>query len=296
MSTHKWKFLLLFLVVGSMAAVSAQAANKASLREQAWDLLRAGVDDEKVPHRATAVRVLSLLAGEPEAKTLACKALEDEKPEVRAAGAWALGQLHATSTIRQLKKLLADKEVSVVLAAANALLQMKDKTAYAVYYAILTGKRKASKGLVEEQLDRLKDPKKVALLGFEEGIGFIPFAGMGYTAVKTLVKDDSSPVRAAAAKVLSGDLDPDIDQTLIDIAINDKSEIVRVAALDAIARRNHSAMIEKVAPIMNDDSDPVKYTAAAAILKLTDHAGMTSNKKKSSAQSAPQPASPAVPN
>ena len=154
MSGYNRKFLALLLAVCLMATISAHAATKASLKEQAWDLLRAGVDDEKVPHRATAVRVLSLLTGELEAKTLATKAWEDEKPEVRAAGAWALGQLRATSTIPQLKKLLADKEPSVVLAAANALLQMKEKSAYDVYYEILTGKRKGSKGLIEGQVDR----------------------------------------------------------------------------------------------------------------------------------------------
>ena len=279
MSTRKWKFLVLWFAVCSITVIPAHAATKASLKEQAWDLLRTGVDDEKVPHRTTAVRVLSLLPGEPEAKTLATKSLEDEKSEVRAAGAWTLGQLHAISTVPQLKKLLADKEPSVVLAAANALLQMKEKSAYAVYYEILTGERKSNKGLIEGQMDTLKDPKKVALLGFEEGIGFIPFAGLGYTAVKTLVKDDSSPVRAAAAKVLGSDSDPEIDNTLLDVAINDKSEIVRVAALEAIARRNHPAMVDKIAPILNDDSDPVKYTAAAAILRLTDHKNIKTDKK-----------------
>lgn len=279
MSGYKCKFLALLWAVCSIATLTAHAVSKASLKEQAWDLLRAGVDDEKVPHRATAVRVLSLLPGEAEARTLAANALQDEKPEVRAAGAWALGQLRATSTIPQLKKLLADKEPSVVLAVANALLQMKEKSAYDVYYEILTGQRKGSKGLVQEQMDTLKDPKKVAMLGFEEGIGFIPFAGLGYTAVKTLVKDDSSPVRAAAAKVLGDDPDPDIDNTLLDVVINDKSEIVRVAALEAIARRNHPAMIGKVAPILNDDSDPVKYTAAAAILRLANRKNVKADKK-----------------
>jgi hypothetical protein len=61
---------------------------------------------------------------------------------------------------------------------------------------------------IKEQLDTLKDKKKMAKMGFEEGIGFIPFAGMGYEAFKTVKKNDSSPVRAAAAKQLAHDPDP----------------------------------------------------------------------------------------
>ena len=87
MSGYKCKFVALLWAVCSIATITAHAVSKASLKEQAWDLLRAGVDDEKVPHRATAVRVLSLLPGEAEARTLAAKALQDQKPEVRAAGA-----------------------------------------------------------------------------------------------------------------------------------------------------------------------------------------------------------------
>jgi hypothetical protein len=68
---------------------------------------------------------------------------------------------------------------------------------------VLTGERRAGKGLIKEQLDTLKDKKKMAKMGFEEGIGFIPFAGMGYEAFKTVTKNDSSPVRAAAAKQLA---------------------------------------------------------------------------------------------
>jgi HEAT repeat protein len=270
------------LIASSLPVISQEIPAKQSepdIRQQAWDLLRAGAKDEKTEHRATAIRVLSLLPGEQEAITLACEALMDPKPEVRAAAAMDMGPLHATEEISHLKTLLDDKEVSVVLAAAHSLAQLHDETGYDVYYAILTGQRKG-KGLIQSQMDTLKDRQKMAMLGFQEGIGFIPFAGMGYSAYKTISKDDSTPIRAAAAKVMADDPDPLVEDVLIDAALNDKSELVRAAAIDAIARRNHFSMINKIVPAMSDSSDPVKYTAAAAILHLRDVAKRQSRKKK----------------
>jgi hypothetical protein len=48
----------------------------------------------------------------------------------------------------------------------------------------------------------------MAQLGFEEGMGFIPFAGIGYEVFKTVTKDDSSPLHAAAATKLFETLNP----------------------------------------------------------------------------------------
>jgi len=258
---------------------STKPTKPGDVREQAWNLLREGVKDEKTEHRATAVRVLSLLPGEREAVSMACNAMGDPKPEVRAAAAMDIGALGAKQEISHLKTLLDDKEVSVILAAANSLVKLHDETGYDVYYAILTGQKKG-KGLLESQMDTLKDPKKMAMLGFQEGIGFVPFAGIGYSAYKAIAKDDSTPVRAAAVKVLAEDPDQDTENMLLDTALNDKSELVRAAAIDAIARRNRFSMVNKLVPAMSDSSDPVKYTAAAAILHLHDVVKTKSRKKK----------------
>ena len=76
---------------------------------------------------------------------------------------------------------------------------MQDKSSYEVFYEILTRQRKGRKGLISSSRSTLSDPNKMAQLGFEEGIGFIPFAGIWWRAVKEIKKDDSSPVRAASA-------------------------------------------------------------------------------------------------
>src|SRR5262249_892579 len=96
------RFIQLTLLA-ACTSICALAADKPDLKAQAWDRLRTGVKDEKTEHRTTAVRVLSLLPGEEEAAGMACDALADPKPEVRAAAAMSLGQLHSTRAIPELK-------------------------------------------------------------------------------------------------------------------------------------------------------------------------------------------------
>jgi len=52
---------------------------------------------------------------------------------------------------------------------------------------------------VKDVMSTLHDSKKVAEMGFEQGIGYIPYAGMGWDAVRTILKNDASPIKAAAA-------------------------------------------------------------------------------------------------
>jgi HEAT repeat protein len=118
----------------------------------------------------------------------------------------------------------------------------------------------------------LSDPKKMAMFGFETGVGFIPFGGMSLAAYKVIAKDDSSPVRAAAAKLLADDPDPKSADALV-AAADDKSWSVRAAAADAIGRRGNPALAEKLAPRLEDDKSVVRFVAAAAIIRLSESRG-----------------------
>ena len=240
-------------------------------RQEAWIVLNAGLTDKTASERAIAVRVLALINNDPQAPELAMKALDDPKPEVRAAAAEAVGQLKYQAAIPKLREILLSDEddVSVVLECAGALIELGDNDGYAVYYAVLTGERKTGLGLVDSHKKMLSDPKKMAQFGFEQGIGYIPFAGIGYGVVKAVNKDDESPVRAAAAKKLINDPDPQTQEALVNTS-NDKSWVVRMAVVDALARRNDPAVIPLLEPRLSDDKDVVKYSAAAAIIRLTD--------------------------
>ena len=270
---HSVVAVSLFLTLYSACASAQQAANTTSSpnpKVQAWTILDNGVANTSYEKRAKAVQVLGLLKEDPEAEQMAVKALQDERPEVRASAASALGDMGAKSAIPNLRKMFEDKDVSVILAAARALLDLGDNTGYNVYYAILTGETKTGKGLLDEQKKMLKDPQKMAQFGFETGIGLIPFAGVGWTAFKMLRKDDVSPVLAASALTLANDPDQKSGQALVDAAEGNKSWLVRAAALNALAKRGDPKLIKAPEDGMTDEKEEVQYSAAAAVIRLSD--------------------------
>jgi len=264
------------LVTGAFFIVTAAAGvARAQIPEKdAWKILETGIANTNATERAAAVRVLGLVPDNHRAVQIAENALLDKEAGVRAAGAAALGKMGSKKSTAKLHLLLKDPEVSVVMVAAHALRALGDPIAYEVYYAILTGERKTGEGLMDQQKKMLHDPKKMAQFGVEEGIGFVPFGGVALGAFKMIRKDDVSPVRAGAAAALASDPDARSGQALVEAA-SDKSEIVRVAALDSIAIRNDASLIPSIVPMLKDENDGVRYTAAAAIVRLSKLAKTT---------------------
>ena len=256
-------FALLLVLMAPAGAMLAQTP-----QEQAWNILRAGVRQKSAGKRTQAVRALRLLPGDIEAEGMAQAALQDRKPEVRAAAATAIGLMGSKTAIPGLKVALSDRKPAVALAAAHALQVLNDQAGYQVYYEVLTRERKSTEGLVDQQMETLKDRKKMAELGFEEGLSFIPFADIGFSATKELLKDDSSSVRAAAARSLVNDSDPRIGQALVRAA-SDKSWMVRASALLAIAKRGDPQLLDAIVPALSDKNGVVRCTAAAAVIRLT---------------------------
>ncbi len=248
--------------------ISSTRSRASSAREKAWQILEDACTGDKSGDRATAILVLGLIPNDSKSAKLAQKALTDERPEVRAAAAAALGNMQSRASIPKLKAAMDDQDPSVALAAAHSLNLMHDNSAYEVYYQILNGERKAGKGLIASQTSMLRDPKKMAEFGFEEGIGFVPFAGIGWGAIKAIRKDDSSPVRAAAARVLARDPDPATTRALAE-ATEDNSWIVQTAALEALAKRGDPSALPTVERYLSDAKGAIRFTAAAAVIHLT---------------------------
>jgi HEAT repeat protein len=252
---------LLLLAGGAFAQTSV---------DKAWTTLQAGLSDKAVNNRAAAVRLLGLIENNAKAEEFALEALVDQKSEVRTAAADALGQMNAKSALPKLLELAkTEKEVSVILACGRSLIALGDPLGFNVYYAVLTGERKSGGALLDDQKKMLSDPKKMAQFGFEQGIGFVPFGGIGYGTFKAVTKDDSSPVRAAAAKILAKDPDSKSGEALV-AAASDKSWLVVAAALDAISHRNDPNLLAPIEPKLNDQKEVIRYSAAAAIIHLAD--------------------------
>lgn len=265
-----WLFPILLLLI-PLPAHSYQplsVAQRQSLRKNAWDILWAGAHDTDAQKRSRAVAALGLVQPSPEVVRLVEGKLRDQEPEVREAAATALGEMSATSSVPRLKQMLSDEDISVALAAARSLLLMKKSAGYDIYYSILTGKRKTGQTLIERQLHELNDPKKLAVFAFDQGIGFLPYAGYGMEFLQELGKKNSAPLRAAAAGILGKDPDPRSARALA-AACSDSDWMVRAAALKAVALRGDPALLADVTPALRDTQDMVRFTAAAAVLRLT---------------------------
>jgi HEAT repeat protein len=233
-------------------------------------VLQAGLSNSNTDNRTVATRLLGGLTKNAQAQDLALKALSDNRPEVRAAAAEALGNMQAKSAIPQLQTLVqTERDAGVAIAAGRALVALGDPLGYAVYYAILTGERKSGASLMENQRKMLSDPKKLANFGFEQGVGFIPFGGLSLGVFRSLRRDDVSPIRAAAAEVLITDPDPRTTEAL-KTAVADRSWVVRAAAIDALGKRNNPSVIPALEPALDDGREAVRYAAAAAIIRLND--------------------------
>ncbi len=255
-------------VLGASSLVQA-AKDVESPRHKAWDILITAAFSQRTSERTDGVRALGLLRDNSQARQLAEYALNDSNFEVRRAAATALGQMHAKESIPKLESALSDKKIPVVMAAAQSLRELKaDKSAYAVYYDLLTGERKAGDGLIAKQLARLRDPKQLAEIGISEGVGFVPFASIGWEAWRTLHKKDPNPVRAVAASLLAHDPDPASGDALVK-ATNDKDWIVRAAAVEAIAQRGDASLLPHVVEKFSDKNAKVRFSAAAAVIRLS---------------------------
>ena len=252
---------LIFL--GGMALLQAQTPS-----DRGWAILSEGAKDKSHEKRAKAIHALALIPQNARAQTMAEAALADEREEVRAAAAESLGTMGAKSSAPKLKAAIHNNPASVVFAATNALFTLGDPDAYRVYYAVVTGQRKTGDPLLESQVKMLKDPKAMAHLGVEAGVGFIPFGGVSYKIFKMATNDAVSPVRAAAAAKLSKDPDPKSTQALIGIC-KDQHWLVRAAAASALAHRGDPSTVTAVAPLMADENDVVRFTAAASAVHLS---------------------------
>lgn len=236
--------------------------------QRAWELLDKGVASNSAETRRIAVGALGVVINNHHVMRIAEKCLRDSNPQVRAAAATALGKVHARASIPRLVAALDDKEPEVVLAAAKSLISLHNERGYEVYYEVLTGQRRGGKNAVEQELGVLRNPKKLAEMGLEEGIGFVPFGSMGLETFRVLKGGTEMGIRAAAATMLAHDPDPGAATALAD-ATGDPSWHVRVAAIDAIAERGDARLLSTVLSRLDDEKEAVRYAAAAAVLRLS---------------------------
>jgi HEAT repeat protein len=244
--------------------------------DQAWTILQAGADNNSTDQRVATMRVLQLIPVNAKAASMAEEGLQDKEADVRGAAALSLGAMGSNSAIPVLEATAkSDKEGAVVMAVAKALIQLGDEKGYSVYYAVLTGQRKSGEGLVggeEKQLnDLLKNPKQMEMMAFEQGMGFVPLGGIGLQAFNAIHASEAKGpiIKATSIKILAKDPDERTEKALV-AATADKEWVVRAAAYDALARRDHPAVLPDLSSGLKDEKEEVKLTAAAAVIHLSN--------------------------
>jgi HEAT repeat protein len=238
-----------------------------TVTDRAWTLLKQGTTDNSIANRAKAVHALGLAGLRTEG--MADRALRDPEKQVRVEAAVALLEMKADGSRAHLRACLRDKEVQVVLSCANTLYHFKDPAAYEIYYAVLSGRMRSHEGLIASQMDMLRDRKEVEKLAFQTGIGFVPYGGEAWQAIRTVTHDDSSTVRALAAERLADDPSKKSGEILASYVI-DKSPQVRDAVVTAIVHRGDPALLNSVETLLDDDDLTVRYDAAAAVIRLAE--------------------------
>jgi HEAT repeat protein len=258
-----------------LAATSLDMRAQESL-DQAWTILQAGADNNSTDQRVATMRVLQLIPVNAKAASMAEEGLQDKEADVRGAAALSLGAMGSNSAIPVLEATAkSDKEGAVVMAVAKALIQLGDEKGYSVYYAVLTGQRKSGEGLVggeEKQLnDLLKNPKQMEMMAFEQGMGFVPLGGIGLQAFNAIHASEAKGpiIKATSIKILAKDPDERTEKALV-AATADKEWVVRAAAYDALARRDHPAVLPDLSSGLKDEKEEVKLTAAAAVIHLSN--------------------------
>ncbi|HYM09191.1 MAG TPA: HEAT repeat domain-containing protein [Bryobacterales bacterium] len=239
----------------------------------AWAVLTHGATDPSVTKRAQALAALGTIGPLPRAAQLVEAGLSDKDWSVRQAAAASLGVMGSTSSIPKLRQALQDETPDVSFTAAKSLWEMGDRSGRDVFLEILAGERSDSPGLVRGAMRDAKakfhNRSGLALMGVKEGAGYAlgPFA-IGVTLLEDALKDSTATARALSAGLLGTDTDPQSFQQLGE-ALGDKNWIVRAAAAKALGARSDKTVIPKLQARLEDDKDPVRYMAAASIIRLS---------------------------
>jgi HEAT repeat protein len=256
----------------SQSQSKKRASGGATTERKAWQILAAGVADEKAEKRADAIAALATIGPRPEVLRLVEPRLTDKEAAVRQAAAASLGAMKAHTAIPKLRLALDDGSADVSFTAARALWEMGDHTGRDIICQVLVAERKPVQEAVGSEMKTakktLRNPKSLGLMGAKQGAEMLlgPFS-LGLVAIEEIVKDRSVPQRVAAASLLASDRSSKSLEEL-DAALTDRNWLVRASAARALGARGDLGSVAQLASLLRNDSDPARFMAAAAIIRL----------------------------
>ena len=262
--------------LGIFYLVSAISAGRAETNKAAWSVLTdAALQAQNPDHRRQAVAAIAAIGADPQAVQTLVQVLQTDKdPMVRQAAASALGEMKAVDAAPALKNALNEQADEVAFAAAKALWDMGDPSGKDTFVEILTRERKDSQGLMGSKMSEAKrtmrDPKKLAYLGAKEASGaFLGPASMGISIVHDAMKDGGASGRAIAADYMSKDCDARSIQLLEWSLKEDGNWLVKAAAARGLGKCGDTQAIPMLETYLDNSHEPLKYQAAAAIVRLS---------------------------
>lgn len=266
------------IIACSIAAAASLLAQDA--QQAARQVLNTSLHSGDVDHRRQALAAIGTIGGQDEqAVRAAIESLQDKSSSVRQSAALALGEMKSREAIPALRQALDDNG-EVAFAAAKALSEIGDESGRDVLITVLAGERKdISPGLMANAIhkgkSKLSNPGGLVLTGAQDATGamFGP-ASLVIPAVKDTIelRGKGAPGRAAAAAFLARDPDP-YAIPLLEWALNDDNQFVRLEAAKGLGQRGNAGSIAKLQPLLNDPHNIVRDIAAASIIRITDRGG-----------------------
>jgi HEAT repeat protein len=262
-----------FLAPCTLLLVQTLAAAGGAGSAHAWTVLDTSLTGN-AEHREQALAALATLgSNDPEAVRRAVTALDDKTLEVRRVAALTLGELKAASAIPRLTQALDDSP-EVSFAAAKALVELGDPAGREVLVAVLAGERRDAPGILANAMHKAKGklhhPGQLVLMGSQDATGamFGPVS-MVIPAIKDTadLKSKGAPGRAAAAAYLAKYPDEYAVQ-LLEWALSDDNQFVRLEAAKGLGERGNAGSIAKLEPLLADDHNIVRDMAAVSILRI----------------------------
>jgi len=260
----------------SIVATAAVLASHglAATDAQCTEILQRALDAKNPETRARAVAALSLTSGSGPLFDQLVRMLQDKDVGVREAVVASLGDVKSEPATAALKKALEDTVPEVSFAAAKALWARHDPAGRDALLSILEKESENSSNFFSSQkrqaLRMMHTPRTALMFAAEQGIGFVPFPGVGegFASMQGIVGSSGVPGRASAALLLGADQDPATVEGLRD-ALTDKDPAVRAAAVHSISLRNDPSLKNELEPLLEDGKEAVRLRAAAGYLRLS---------------------------
>ena len=237
-------------------------------------ILSDGLKEKNPDVRKEVVGALSLAGAREPYLSQIHGALEDKDLFVRLAAVASLVDLEKKHAAPGLIKALYDESPEVSYAAAKALWALGDPTGRAALVSVISGDSKTNSGPINakkrEMLRLLKTPRTLMIFAVQQGVGFVPFPGVGegLSSMILLSQDQGASGRSESILLVAHDPSPEVKQALRE-ALKDKDHAVRASAVHSVAVRDDPSFVNDLVPLLDDSKEAVRFRAAAAYIRLT---------------------------